>query len=301
VAEAAIVEGRFPEGPAPVPTADQLGRAWALAVAGTGFVPMSRRATVAFLRNLAADLLAAFMAETFDRAVPLHVGAALVDAHFTDTAAIERTLALLGRELAARTPAVAKRLALLQGAVAAGYALALQDRTRREQEHRSASALAARAATEQARWDSDARTISTFVHPDDVPTLWDRTTELLAGERDHLRVDRSSSRPDGSEVWTDLELSLSRDPHGNPQYLVAVMENVTERHRLQTRLRHQALHDPLTGLPNRTLFFDRLDAALQAGTRPGVCYLDLDGFTEVNDTLGHDKGDALLRIVALTT
>ena len=43
----------------------------------------------------------------------------------------------------------------------------------------------------------------------DVPTLWDRTTELLAGERDHLRVDRSSSRPDGSEVWTDLELSLS--------------------------------------------------------------------------------------------
>ena len=145
MAEAAIVEGRFPEGPAPVPTADQLARAWALAVAGTGFVPMSRRATVAFLRNLAADLLAAFTAETFDRAVPLHVGAALVDAHFTDTAAIERTLALLGRELAARTPAVAERLALLQGAVAAGYALALQDRTRREQEHRSASALAARA------------------------------------------------------------------------------------------------------------------------------------------------------------
>ena len=76
------------------------------------------------------------------------------------------------------------------------------------------------------------------------------------------------------------------------------MENITERHRLQTRLRHQALHDPLTGLPNRTLFFERLDAALLAGTGPGVCYLDLDGFTEVNDTLGHDKGDALLRIVA---
>ena len=224
MAEAAIVEGRFPEGPAPVPTADQLARAWALSVAGTGFVPMSRRATVAFLRNLAADLLAAFTAETFDRAVPLHVGAALVDALFTDTAAIERTLALLGRELAARTPAVAERLAVLQGAVAAGYALALQDRTRREQEHRSASALAARVAAEQARWDSDAR--------------------------------------------------------------------------LQTRLRHQALHDPLTGLPNRTLFFERLDAALLAGTGPGVCYLDLDGFTEVNDTLGHDKGDALLRIVA---
>ena len=179
---------------------------------------------MAFLRNLAADLVAAFTAETFDRAVPLRVGAALVDAHFTETAAIERTLALLGCELAARTPALAERLALLQGAVAAGYAGALQDRTRREQERRSASALAARAAAEQARWDSEAR--------------------------------------------------------------------------LQTRLRHQALHDPLTGLPNRTLFFERLDAALLGGAGPGVCYLDLDGFTEVNDTLGHDKGDALLRIVA---
>ena len=127
----------------------------------------------------------------------------------------------------------------------------MQERTRREQERRSAAALAARAAAEQARWDSEARfrtvfaeamigigladtegrvlevnralaemlgrpesalrgaTISTFVHPDDVPALWDRTTELLAGERDRLRVDRSSSRPDGSEVWTDLELSLA--------------------------------------------------------------------------------------------
>ena len=141
-------------------------------------------------------------------------------------------------------------------------------------------------------------TISTFVHPDDAPALWDRTKELLAGGRDRLRVEKSYYRKDGAEIWTDLELSLVRDPHGDPQYVVAMMENITERHHLQTRLRHQALHDPLTGLPNRTLFFERLDAALLAGTGPGVCYLDLDGFTEVNDTLGHDKGDALLRIVA---
>jgi diguanylate cyclase (GGDEF)-like protein len=202
VAEAAIVEGRYPDGPVPVPTAGRLARAWADAVAGTGLLPLSRRALAAFLTDLAADLVAAITSETFDRAVPLRVGAALVDAHFTETASIERTLALLGCELAARTPAAAERLARVQGAVAAGYARALQDRTRHEHERR------------------------------------------------------------------------------------------------QTRLRHQALHDPLTGLPNRTLFFERLDAALLAGTGPGVCYLDLDGFSEVNDTLGHDKGDALLRIVA---
>jgi diguanylate cyclase (GGDEF)-like protein/PAS domain S-box-containing protein len=325
--------------PAPVPGADRLARTWARAVEDTSFVPMDRPALVAFLRGLAADLLATFTADTFDRSVPLRVGAALVDAHFTETGSIERTLAQLSRSLAG-TPEAAERLPLLLGGVAAGYARALQGRTRREQERISASAFAARTEAEQARWDSEVRfrtvfaeavigigladtegrvlevnhaladmlgyaqdalrgeTIWTFVHPGDVPGLWDRTKELLAGERNHLRVDKAYYRPDGSEVWTDLVLSLIRDRHGAPQYMVAMMENITERHHLQTRLQHQALHDPLTDLPNRTLFFERLDAALRAGTHPGVCYLDLDGFKAVNDTLGHDRGDRLLRTVA---
>ena len=343
MAEAAAADGRFPYDPAPlpaqVPTADRLARAWAREVADTSFVPMERPALLAFLLNLATDLLAAYTAETFDRRVALRVGAALVDAHFTETGSIERTLASLGCELAPMSAAEG-RLALLLGAVAAGYARALQDRTRREQEFISASAFAARAASEQARWDSEARfrtvfaeavigigladtagqilevnhaladmlgyaedalrgePIWTFVHPDDVPGLWERTKELLAGERNHLRVDKAYYRPDGSEVWTDLVLSLIRDPHGAPQYMVAMMENITDRHHLQIRLQHQAQHDPLTDLPNRTLFFERLDAALRTGSRPGVCYLDLDGFKAVNDTLGHDRGDQLLHAVA---
>ena len=327
-----------PDGRVPLPTAEELARSWADAVADTSFVPMDRPALVAFLTGLAADLLAALHAGPVDRAVPLRVGAALVDAHFTETGSVERTLARLGRELAAAVPP--ERLTLLLGALAGGYAKALQDRTRREQERISASAFAARTAAEQARWDSEARfrtvfaeavigigladtegrvlevnhaladmlgltrdalrgeAIWAFVHPDDVPGLWDRTKELLAGERNHLRVDKAYYRTDGSEVWTDLVLSLIRDRHGAPHYMVAMMENITERHSLQMRLQHQALHDPLTDLPNRTLFFDRLDAALRAGTHPGVCYLDLDGFKAVNDTLGHDHGDRLLRAVA---
>jgi diguanylate cyclase (GGDEF)-like protein len=69
---------------------------------------------------------------------------------------------------------------------------------------------------------------------------------------------------------------------------------------ISDQLRHQALHDPLTGLPNRAAAFDRLSAALEAGSsgRIGLCYLDLDGFKAVNDRYGHDAGDELLVNVA---
>jgi diguanylate cyclase (GGDEF)-like protein len=71
---------------------------------------------------------------------------------------------------------------------------------------------------------------------------------------------------------------------------------------LQEKLRHQAMHDALTGLPNRTLFLDRAENALRlagrTGVWPGVFYLDLDGFKPVNDTYGHEAGDVLLQAFA---
>jgi diguanylate cyclase (GGDEF)-like protein/PAS domain S-box-containing protein len=85
--------------------------------------------------------------------------------------------------------------------------------------------------------------------------------------------------------------------NGRPAQVVGTVHDITERKRLEQRLQHQATHDPLTDLPNRVLFQQRLDQAIQrAGKRVeiGVLFLDLDRFKLINDTFGHESGDQLL-------
>jgi diguanylate cyclase (GGDEF)-like protein/PAS domain S-box-containing protein len=143
--------------------------------------------------------------------------------------------------------------------------------------------------------------LTDMVHPEDAPRFIAGWVEVAAGQRESYRDELRFVRPDDSIVWTRFTTSLVRGDDGKPDYLVGVIEDVTEHHQLRHRLHHQAYHDQLTRLPNRTLLEEQLQAAFAPGstiTRIGLCNIDLDHFRAINDSLGRQIGDQLLLAVA---
>jgi diguanylate cyclase (GGDEF)-like protein/PAS domain S-box-containing protein len=135
--------------------------------------------------------------------------------------------------------------------------------------------------------------------------------QLLASVSRGEAVERHESvhvAQDGRTIDTTVTLSPIRDERGEVTACSVIVRDISQRKRLEEELTHQALHDSLTGLPNRVLFLDRLDHALAAAERDdrelrrqdrlAVLFLDVDDFKVVNDSLGHRVGDDLLKAIA---
>lgn len=136
-------------------------------------------------------------------------------------------------------------------------------------------------------------------------TVDEQLAEMMAGRRESFQLEARCTSRSGTVLWAFVRAVLEHGEEGGPACIVAMIENITERKRAEQELirqsqlnEHQALHDPLTGLPNRLLFGERIGQAIRqaqrAGTRLAVALMDLDRFKEVNDSLGHAAGDQLL-------
>jgi len=139
-----------------------------------------------------------------------------------------------------------------------------------------------------------------LIHPEDRPRLLAANVDaadLVAGQVLQLLYRGRSDH--GQWRWLSRRVTpFRRDDNGMVVEVLGVVRDVTDVVAAEDKLRHVALHDSLTGLPNRDLLVDRLDAALARSGREGrevaVLYCDLDGFKRVNDTAGHSAGDAVL-------
>jgi diguanylate cyclase (GGDEF)-like protein/PAS domain S-box-containing protein len=138
------------------------------------------------------------------------------------------------------------------------------------------------------------------IHPEDrseIEAAW-----VGAARGQNTGVIRFRMGNGSKQRWGESRAAALLNDHNAIVGCVGTVEDITERERIEAQLTHQALHDPVTGLPNRTLFLDRVSMALARVRRSGgtvaVLFMDLDRFKMINDSLGHEAGDRVLTTIA---
>ena len=144
--------------------------------------------------------------------------------------------------------------------------------------------------------------VTQITHPEDAGMTDELRDQLRSGSIKSFKVEKRYLRKDGSALWVGLTIAVKRDRRGRPVYDVSIVEDISDRKRAEEKIQYLATHDGLTGLPNRVMFTELLALATETARRYkrefAVLFVDLDRFKIINDTLGHDAGDVLLREVA---
>jgi len=140
------------------------------------------------------------------------------------------------------------------------------------------------------------------IHPDDREYVLAKLDDYLRGGSQFFRSDHRIRTKNDRYIWGLLRGKVLRDKKGRPVRMAGSLTDISERKRQEANMQHQALHDALTGLPNRVLLDDRLEHAILLAHHQNeplaVVMMDMDRFKDVNDTLGHQIGDVLLKQIA---
>ena len=140
-----------------------------------------------------------------------------------------------------------------------------------------------------------------LTHPEDREEDRRLVAELISGRTELYRREKRYRHRSGTAVWVTVTATIARSENGAPLCAVAQIEDISQRRRQLEELSHQARHDALTNLPNRTLIFERLKESIVTARRTGrpgaVLFLDMDNFKLVNDLHGHRVGDQVLAML----
>ena len=318
-----------------------LAERWASALAATAYLPMSPAEVQQYLLELVDGIVDELVRGSADGAAATGAGAALINAHATGQESLLRTVEVLGVGLPqlaelAGVPGAPDVVVSALGRLAAGYADALR-RSTFDQQESVKQALERVLRLSEARFrevfnasavgiaitELDGtviranRALGDILGHADTDLLGRNLHDLFAQDaRDQLRVayrdvvsgrvprfrlERPMVRKDGETAWVFLSVAALRDEHGAATHHVTMIEDITDLHLLQERLNDQALHDVLTGLPNRQSFALKVEASLgqlEPTATVTLFHLDVDSFSVINDGLGHEVGDQVLKLVA---